>query len=220
MKCEIIRDLLPSYADGLTSEVSNEAVKEHLEHCESCRVYYEEMQQEEPKILEKAGREIDYFLRVREETIGKVLIAIVATTVVFSFLFGAYRSYYGYKSALSHEITAEVQVIDNFTTVVFGAAKDGWHISYGYTENEKVDGKQPLCTISLSKARINPLRPTPPENRWSLGFREGKNIVMNFPVLPEELTYEESDFIAVRFADCVKTITLADLRDGDISSLQ
>ena len=33
MKCEIIRDLLPNYLDGLTSQASNEAIEEHLETC-------------------------------------------------------------------------------------------------------------------------------------------------------------------------------------------
>ena len=43
MKCEIIRDLLPNYADGLSSEATNEAVEEHLGQCIECREYYEEM---------------------------------------------------------------------------------------------------------------------------------------------------------------------------------
>lgn len=43
MKCEIIRDLLPNYADGLSSEATNEAVEEHLGQCVECREYYEEM---------------------------------------------------------------------------------------------------------------------------------------------------------------------------------
>ncbi|MBR6678345.1 MAG: zf-HC2 domain-containing protein, partial [Oscillospiraceae bacterium] len=54
MKCEIIKDLLPSYIDELTSEVSNEAVEQHLSECESCRSYYEQMKQQEPGILETA----------------------------------------------------------------------------------------------------------------------------------------------------------------------
>ncbi len=43
MKCEIIRDLFPSYIDELTSEESNEAVEEHLEKCKECRDYLEAM---------------------------------------------------------------------------------------------------------------------------------------------------------------------------------
>lgn len=37
MNCEIVRDLLPLYADGLCSEESRRAVEEHLKTCEACR---------------------------------------------------------------------------------------------------------------------------------------------------------------------------------------
>lgn len=37
MKCELIRDLLPLYADGLCSEETNAQVEAHLETCEECR---------------------------------------------------------------------------------------------------------------------------------------------------------------------------------------
>ena len=40
MKCGIIKDLLPSYIDGLTSEDSNQAIEEHLETCDKCKAYY------------------------------------------------------------------------------------------------------------------------------------------------------------------------------------
>ena len=37
MNCEIVRDLLPLYEDGLCSEESRRAVEEHLATCEACR---------------------------------------------------------------------------------------------------------------------------------------------------------------------------------------
>lgn len=37
IKCEVIRDLLPLYAEDLASEGSRIMVKEHLETCESCK---------------------------------------------------------------------------------------------------------------------------------------------------------------------------------------
>lgn len=36
ISCEIIKDLLPLYHDGICSEDSNTLVEEHLGHCESC----------------------------------------------------------------------------------------------------------------------------------------------------------------------------------------
>ena len=43
LNCEIIRDLLPAYLEGLTSEVTNREIKRHLENCIACTNYYKEM---------------------------------------------------------------------------------------------------------------------------------------------------------------------------------
>ena len=43
MKCEIIRDLLPLYIDGLTSKESNQEIEKHLKNCEECQKYYQEI---------------------------------------------------------------------------------------------------------------------------------------------------------------------------------
>ena len=45
LACDIILDLLPSYADGLTSQASNEAVESHLAACPVCRAAYAAMQE-------------------------------------------------------------------------------------------------------------------------------------------------------------------------------
>ncbi|NLZ81782.1 MAG: zf-HC2 domain-containing protein [Clostridiales bacterium] len=41
--CGIVRDLLPNYIDGLTSQRSNEYVQDHLEKCNECKESYESM---------------------------------------------------------------------------------------------------------------------------------------------------------------------------------
>ena len=37
LTCEIVEDLMPSYIDSLTSEVTNKAVREHLSQCDKCK---------------------------------------------------------------------------------------------------------------------------------------------------------------------------------------
>ena len=41
--CDIIRDLLPLYAEHITSEATNALVEEHLAECEACRAELEQM---------------------------------------------------------------------------------------------------------------------------------------------------------------------------------
>ena len=39
MKCEIIRDLLPLYCDGLCSEASKQEIEAHVAQCQDCLLY-------------------------------------------------------------------------------------------------------------------------------------------------------------------------------------
>ena len=48
MKCEIIRDLLPMYCDGLCSEASKQEIEAHVAQCEGCRAFLAEMKEEAP----------------------------------------------------------------------------------------------------------------------------------------------------------------------------
>lgn len=43
MKCDIVRDLLPSYIDGLCSNESKSIIEKHLKQCEECKMYYNNM---------------------------------------------------------------------------------------------------------------------------------------------------------------------------------
>ncbi|MBM6616994.1 zf-HC2 domain-containing protein [Bacillus suaedaesalsae] len=45
-KCDIIRDLLPSYIEKVTSDESNKFVEEHIAQCESCEIYLNDMKAE------------------------------------------------------------------------------------------------------------------------------------------------------------------------------
>ena len=65
LRCEIVQDLLPSYVDGLTSDETNEAIKDHLADCVSCRDMYERMKadetsaEENSEVMEKEKKEIN-----------------------------------------------------------------------------------------------------------------------------------------------------------------
>ena len=44
LDCEVIRDLLPLYAEHIASPASTALVEEHLESCEACREELRQMQ--------------------------------------------------------------------------------------------------------------------------------------------------------------------------------
>lgn len=88
LTCEVVQDLLPSYVDGLTSDVSNQAVEQHLKTCESCRKLYREMQEpmngenvsdinEGQKADSKNLSEIDYLKKIRSKNRMRILAAVL-----------------------------------------------------------------------------------------------------------------------------------------------
>ena len=51
--CEIIKDLLPLYIDGVCSDESRKAVEEHLAECDECKAFFAEMKQDEITVDEQ-----------------------------------------------------------------------------------------------------------------------------------------------------------------------
>ena len=87
--CDIIRDLLPLYAEHITSEATNALVEEHLAECEACRAELEQMEQPVPVRPEAQPdaplRRIRAALQRRSirAAIGTVLAALCALALIF-----------------------------------------------------------------------------------------------------------------------------------------
>lgn len=99
MKCEIIRDLLPTYIDGLTSDESNKEIHEHMENCEDCRKALEQMKREvmgenwKEQTKGEAGNkkvrnrksempEFNPFKKLRKRLIGFSVVVILVAVLV------------------------------------------------------------------------------------------------------------------------------------------
>jgi len=78
--CEVIKDLLPIYKDGVSDEKSNEVIEEHLKECEACKKYWDainksEITLPEAPVIENASI-VDYGKRIKKKR------KVVFTTVV------------------------------------------------------------------------------------------------------------------------------------------
>lgn len=83
LTCEVVEDLMPSYIDGLTSDVTNKAVREHLSQCGKCNAKLDAMAEPccEDKI-EQEKKEIDFLKKNRRKNIGTKLISLLAVVLV------------------------------------------------------------------------------------------------------------------------------------------
>lgn len=95
LPCEIVKDLLPNYIDGLASNCTIEAVEAHLQQCETCKQVYNSMKeennssneqslQEEKVLLKKISRKVNKKVK-RAVFIG--IVGIILSVGLVGFLF-------------------------------------------------------------------------------------------------------------------------------------
>lgn len=93
--CAVVRDLLPSYVEGLTSTDTNALVEEHLVDCAQCRNTIETMRMKmgEPQGLgEDDHREIDFLKRNRKRNRRIVLASVIVALLTIGLVI-AVRTY-------------------------------------------------------------------------------------------------------------------------------
>ncbi|MBE5958858.1 MAG: DUF4825 domain-containing protein [Lachnospiraceae bacterium] len=116
--CEIIRELFPSYIEGLTSEKVNEYVEEHVEECDECRKVLAVMR--EPVENDNAysadnneeKKEIDFLKKTRRGYNKKIIISIFALAAVLISVFCA-RVFFVGKTVGAEFINYNLSVVKN-----------------------------------------------------------------------------------------------------------
>ena len=86
-ECEVIRDLLPLYADDACSDKSRDLVKEHLQECEACREMLNDLRSTEVEsdLRREKGTVIEDGIRLfrrRFATAGAAIAALIMIPIV------------------------------------------------------------------------------------------------------------------------------------------
>ena len=90
LTCAVVRDLLPSYAEGLTSEETNAAVEAHLSACPDCTARKNAMTAPaEPAEAAEQSREVDYLKTVKRKSGRRVVAAVLCTILLIAAGFAA-----------------------------------------------------------------------------------------------------------------------------------
>ncbi len=135
LTCEIVQDLLPSYMHKLTSDVTNEAVKRHLDGCTTCTEKMRQMQKAEHVINDELPeKEIDFLKTLKRKTMKKIFLSVAAVLVAVIFLAGLKLFVIGEELSpqeischVSHSIAGHVRIYD---IMCLSSAKNITDISY------------------------------------------------------------------------------------------
>lgn len=87
--CHLIKDLMPLYADGLTSRQTAQDIEGHLENCADCRESYEKLKAAMGRAMDKdreeARKEINYLKTVKSRNIRNIICAAgLSVLVIFA----------------------------------------------------------------------------------------------------------------------------------------
>ena len=95
IKCGIIQDLLPLYADKVCSEESKSLVEEHIKTCEKCKSELDNMQNGiKVNYTENNAAEIGVLKSLKKRIFRKnVMIAVIASVIVASLVLAANITY-------------------------------------------------------------------------------------------------------------------------------
>ena len=81
--CNVIKDLLPSYCDKVTSNVTNNLVEEHLSTCKDCSSVLKDMtKQIDIEINQNQSEQIDYLRKYKKNKIITIIFAIILTIII------------------------------------------------------------------------------------------------------------------------------------------
>lgn len=100
MKCYVVKDLLPTYIDGLTCEEVNDEIENHLSGCSDCRTVYEQMLTPIPREVLSGDENIHFLKKIKLRMREGYAAAIVLTCVI---MIGLMFFMYNYKIPVSFD---------------------------------------------------------------------------------------------------------------------
>ena len=84
LTCGVVRDLLPSYVEGLTSTESNTVVERHLSGCPDCAQLRTALAGAPKQAAPEDAKEVDYLKKVKRRGWRRVAAAVAVTVLLFT----------------------------------------------------------------------------------------------------------------------------------------
>ena len=161
MDCEVIKDLIPLYKEGICSNESKKLVEDHIETCPSCKSYFlslddNEINNNEP--LEFISKSIDKNKKNRSRMIGSLVLSLLL--IVFSFLTNPRQVEYDKdlikKSTTDDKIIYEFKddVTRIYTDLTNGEYGDTLYIDGSYSYLDRILGGEKQV-LTLDKKDYN-----------------------------------------------------------------
>ena len=141
INCNIIKDILPLYVDGVVSDDTKKMVEEHLDCCEECKKEAEIMKQELNIPAEKEASFIKNFKKKWRNK--KLIISGLSILLTGLILLGAFSFVFHYDTVVPYEkslIRIEIQDDDMLVSHYYGVSY--YSIAATHPITMKIEGKE------------------------------------------------------------------------------
>ena len=223
MKCDVIRDLIPNYIDGLNSVESDRLIEEHLTMCDECKEYYMQMKKGIKTDICRGNEEMNPFVKIKRNALRKVSIAVLITACVVSVIWELYISHYTSGQSMYVE-EIEVQMEDNngIVTLEFKAKEEDVAVSIGSLRDVEIsiNGKAPLKVLHLIKRNYHEKYSSGLGSNQYQWYFIDENTALDLFSDVYDFQYEEDDYFVVLYNDGYQVIYLKDLKEGNVSQIQ
>lgn len=206
--CEVIKDLLPSYVDGLTSLQSNQLIEEHLDTCKDCREFLAQMQEEVP--APAAIRENQKAIRPFRKLKRRALAAVGAAVLICVLLFGAGTWYYTQTwMADSSDVTMTTETFGGIADFRFTPENKNHVLSVEISETEPY-------TLVITESRRLPFQKSYQASAYySLTFLDENTIA---GLNGETIDISANDTLTIQYQDQVQTLSLSQLAQDSLEN--
>jgi len=194
MKCEIIRDLLPLYIDGLTSKESNQEIEKHLKNCEECQKYYQEMTGDIDNfsvITNEEIEDVNLIKKIKKKNRKKALGIFVGAFVLSGVLMGVSFHW-------THGVAMYENVILNYgvqgdTAYLTLQGKPGYELNFSGATDQNKSSLKVMYARNIWGHDENVVRLEGESNRsgeppqWILEFKDRIIVIENGELVDEKI---------------------------------
>ena len=194
MKCEIIRDLIPLYIDGLTSKESNQEIEKHLKNCEECQKYYQEMTGDIDNfsvITNEEIEDVNLIKKIKKKNRKKALGIFVGAFILSGVLMGV-----GFR--LTHGVARYENVILNYgvqgdTAYPTLQGKPGYELNFSGATDQNKSSLKVMYARNIWGHDENVVRLEGESNRsgeppqWILEFKDRIVVIENGELVDEKI---------------------------------
>ncbi|WP_265459716.1 zf-HC2 domain-containing protein [Enterococcus sp. HY326] len=211
----VIKDLIPSYIDSLTSPESNQLIEEHLKTCESCRAYYESMKESMVVNQDQELKKIEPLKKIKRVNRRKIFFSVVITALVLISIYIGVALYTKSFMANSSDISEAIIHQNGTVALDFSDSTNRDHI---YTlallepDSDLEDGYQPVVKIKQARSFFTDAS-LQEAGTISFVFASPDSIYLqNEAGIIYKLT--EQDTLTIQYEDKEETIKISELYDN------